>query len=90
MSRQNFVKAARVMFDNALEDQVALGRNSYQLAESRGLRGEAVVAPLGGLVVEDYLPVKQLTDDQLRSRLQRMEQTFGIVASEPKPKGATK
>jgi hypothetical protein len=71
-TRQAFMDTVTKQMRNFTEDMLSSGRYTVEIARSRGLDGKSVVAPVGGLQVEDFMPVKELSNEQLKKQSERL------------------
>ena len=63
--RKNFLNAADVLYKNAREDALSVGRNAADVAKSQGLNPRSILRPVGDLKVDNFL----LTDSELLKQL---------------------
>lgn len=75
--RKDFIDAGKVKFQTKLNQALSTGRNTFSRTQAQGLNPKNVLVPIGGLEPEDFMPVSELTDDQLKSRIQRLGGLIG-------------
>lgn len=65
--RQELYNIVKEKYDTLEPTVQAIGENNYRIAEGSGLKGSSTVRPVGGLGVNDFMPIDKLAELPIKS-----------------------